>query len=146
MFCPKCGKEVSGSPTFCPSCGGRLAESQPAKKTRLSTVAGILDIVSGGFGFVSAFFVIIMIILMATDPYLPESDEADFMVFILAITVPMAIVQILAGILAIVGGMYALRRKKWGIALTGAIAAVVAFSLMGIAAVVLTALSRDEFE
>lgn len=142
MFCPKCGKEVSGSPTFCPSCGARVAESQPAKKTMLSTVAGILDIVAGGLGLLGVFIMTIAMIALANDPYRHEPDEVDPIIVLVAITVPLAIL----GILAIVGGIYALRRKKWGLALTGAIAASLPFSLMGIAALILTALSRDEFE
>ena len=38
IFCPKCGKEVLGSPTFCASCGARLIEeSDVSSKSRLAT-------------------------------------------------------------------------------------------------------------
>ena len=73
------------------------------------------------------------------------------------------------GILAIVGGVYALRRKKWGLALAGSFTAFfpnllwplllfniriselpftpwALFALLGIAAIVLTVLSRKEFK
>jgi TM2 domain-containing membrane protein YozV len=38
MFCPKCGKELSGNPTFCPNCSARLAdEADVSSKSRLAT-------------------------------------------------------------------------------------------------------------
>ncbi len=72
----------------------------------------------------------------------------------------------IAGVLLIVGGVLAFQRKKWHLALTGAIASFVALSLLavsiyynvlhhpalalivlpGITAIVLTALSRKEFK
>ena len=38
MFCPKCGKEVLGSPTFCDSCGARIIEeADVSAKSRIAT-------------------------------------------------------------------------------------------------------------
>jgi uncharacterized BrkB/YihY/UPF0761 family membrane protein len=142
MFCATCGKELPGNTNFCPGCGARVAESQPRKKTALSTVAGILDIVAGGFGVIGVLVMTIAMIALANDPDRHAPDEVDPIIVLVAMTVPLAILTALA----IVGGIYALRRKKWGMALAGAIAAALPFSLMGIAALVLTALSRDEFE
>lgn len=51
------------------------------------------------------------------------------------------------GVLAVVGGIHALQRKKWGWALTGSIAALLPICvLVGIAAIILTAQSKNEFE
>ncbi len=37
MFCPKCGKETAGNPTFCASCGARLVEeANISTKSRLA--------------------------------------------------------------------------------------------------------------
>jgi hypothetical protein len=67
----------------------------------------------------------------------------DFMTYV-AIASPFLCLSALA----IVGGIYALRRKKWGLALTGSIAALIVpwFWFLGIAAIVFTALSKSEFE
>jgi uncharacterized BrkB/YihY/UPF0761 family membrane protein len=142
MFCPKCGKETADNSEFCPSCGAKLTEGQKPKKTRLSAVAGILDIVAGSFGLVGVFVLTVAMIVLANDPDRHAADEVDPIVVLVAMAVPLAIL----GVLAIVGGIYALRRRNWAMALTGAIAASLPFSLMGIAALVLTALSREEFE
>jgi len=44
MFCPKCGKEVTGNPTFCPNCSARLIEEAGvSSKSRLAaTLLSIL--------------------------------------------------------------------------------------------------------
>ena len=51
------------------------------------------------------------------------------------------------GILAIVGGVFALQRRRWGLALTGGICALLIPPpfILGILAIVFVALSRDEF-
>ena len=76
------------------------------------------------------------------------------------------ILVFIAGVLLIVGGVFAFQRKKWHLALAGAIASSVALSLLavsiyynvlhhpalalivlpGITAIILTVLSRKQFE
>ncbi len=55
---------------------------------------------------------------------------------------------ILLGIVALIGGIYALKRQQWGVALAGSICAVLTpmSFLLGAVAVVFIALSRGEFE
>ncbi len=108
------------------------------KKTWMPTVAGVLDIVSGGFGLICALMLIIVGCVMRFVPHMPVYLWAIFM----WISGPLLIM----GILAIVGGTYALRRKVWGLALTGSIAAFFPSWLLGVAAIVFTALSKSEFE
>jgi hypothetical protein len=73
--------------------------------------------------------------------FVPDIPPYLFPIFA-ALALPFAIV----GILAIVGGIYALRRKIWGLALAGSIAAFFPSWILGIAAIVFTALSKNEFE
>ena len=54
---------------------------------------------------------------------------------------------IILGIIAIVGGSYALKRRIWGLALAGAICAIVGpAGLLGILATIFVALGKGEFE
>jgi hypothetical protein len=46
----------------------------------------------------------------------------------------------------IIAGIYALQRKKWGLALAGSIVAIFGSSIMGVLATIFIALSKDEFE
>ena len=57
-------------------------------------------------------------------------------------TVSLAILAILA----VIGGIYALLRKRWGMALCGAISALLPFSLLGVAALIMTVMARGDFD
>jgi hypothetical protein len=108
-------------------------------KTWMPTTAGILDIISGGFGLICSFMFIFMGGVMRFVPDVPAYLWPLFM----AMAGPFAII----GILAIIGGIYALQRKIWGLALAGSIAAFFLPSwLLGVAAIIFTALSKNEFE
>lgn len=117
------------------------------EKTWMPKVAGILDIVAGACGI---FFMLIWALWFAAFSFLSRSNTAEFhgfpMLFITIIFIPMAIFMLAAGILAIVGGTYALKRKMWKLALAGSIAAFFGSSPLGVAAIIFTALSRSEFE
>ena len=108
------------------------------KKTWMPMTAGILDIVAGGFGLIGALAFVFVGGIMR---FLPDVPPFLWPIFT-AFAVPFAIVAILA----IVGGVYALRRKIWGLALAGSIAAFFSSWVLGIAAIVFTSLSKNEFE
>ena len=133
MFCPKCGKEVPGGAAFCPGCGAVPSAGQPAKNRWMPTVAGVLDIIDG---CVNLIVIAGLIVAIAN-----VSDEPDT----LAVLVPITIVFAVKVTLSLAGGLCALRRSNWVMALIGAIATLLPFSLLGVAALVLTALSRDQF-
>ncbi len=51
---------------------------------------------------------------------------------------------LLMGLLAVIGGGFALGRRLWGLALAGAMAALI-IPLFGIAAIILVVLGKEEF-
>jgi hypothetical protein len=53
---------------------------------------------------------------------------------------------LITGVLAIVGGIYSLKRKSWAWSLTGAIASFLPFNLLGLTSIILLAMSKKEFE
>lgn len=108
------------------------------KNTWMPTTAGILDIISGSFGLIAFCALVVAGVIVRFAPNIPKFLPPMFV----GLALPLAIV----GILAIVGGIYALQRRNWGLALAGSIAAFFPSWLLGIAAIILTALSRDEFE
>jgi hypothetical protein len=57
-----------------------------------------------------------------------------------------ATVMLLINMTAIVGGICALRKKVWGLALAGAVCAIFPAQVLGIVSVVFIAISRKEFE
>jgi hypothetical protein len=108
------------------------------KKTAMPIVAGILLVVSAGLKVLS-LIVLLFVAIFATIPGDFPRIGAFLGVFIL---VPA--IAIIA--LEFTGGMFALQRKRWGWALAGAIVSILPFSILGIAATILVALSRNEFE
>ena len=139
MFCSKCGKETIENAVFCASCGASLTGGQPPKKkkTWLSTAAGTINIIDGFLKAVLIFLMVVGAVVMLT-----EHEDEESVPGALACAVLLAVL----GILAIVGGFCALRRKGWGWALAGAIAAILPIFPLGIASTVLTVMARDEFE
>ena len=65
--------------------------------------------------------------------------------FVPGIVLGTAIPSLLIAVLALVGGIFAVQRKRWGWALAGSIAAIFSFILLGIPAVILIAISKNEF-
>lgn len=96
-------------------------------------VAGVLDIIDSCFSLI-----VIAGLLVAIANVTDEPDT-------LAVLVPITIAFAVKAALSLVGGLSALKTSNWAMALTGAIATLLPLSLLGIAAVVLTALSRDQF-
>ncbi len=135
MFCPKCGRETIPNGLFCTGCGASLAVAPQAKGRTLSMVGGILEIVAGGTVVLFAGMFFFILAFAAT-----EEDGPPALVLLL----PLALATL--GALGIAGGICALKRRKWGLALAGAIAVVLPASEVGIAALVLVALAKDEFE
>lgn len=135
MFCQKCGREAIENGLFCAGCGASLTAVAPAKKRTFSLVGGILEIVAGGLIALFSGFFFLMMGVAATQEDGPP---------VLLLLLPLAFLGV--GALGIAGGICALRRRKWGLALAGAIAVVLPASELGIAALVLVALARDEFE
>jgi len=85
------------------------------------------------------FFVFIS--QMTADAVTPFEDYA----ILVGVYGTMAVFFVIVGILGIVGGILALRKRHWGLALAAAIAGTFSFFPCGIAAIVFTAMSKDEF-
>ncbi len=116
-----------------------------------STVGGILSIVAGALGVVGGL-ILLMVTLFASaifnDPDFFSGTTATDEQFLTMITViygVMAVKCLLVGALGVVGGIFAIQRKRWGWALAGAIAGSISFYPLGIGAVVLVAMARSEF-
>jgi len=113
------------------------------EKKWMPMVAGILDIICGA---VAALITIGLLIagivtgvVAAVAPDLPKFVPP----LLLGLSVPAAVIAVLA----ILGGVRALHRKNWELALAGSIVAFFnPWWLLGLAAIVLTALSRKQFD
>ena len=122
------------------------------QKTWKPTVAGILNIVGGALRILGSIAVLIGIMFfipvassIGPGP-VPELGRWLIPGVLETILVIATAFLLIVGILPIIGGIYALQRKKWGLALTGSIVAIFGSSIMGILATIFIAMSKDEFE
>jgi hypothetical protein len=114
-----------------------------------ATIGGILTIVAGIFGVSRLAFELFQSYWFNTSPTLGLSPSygfpAAFMQFFLMVGFIWGTIAAITGILAIVGGLFALKKKLWGLAFAGAIAGSVAFFPCGIPAIIFIALGQEEF-
>ncbi|MFC1982944.1 hypothetical protein ACFLV5_04105 [Chloroflexota bacterium] len=126
--------------------------SQVAPKTWKPVTAGILDIVGGVLTVLGAvaLFVGIMFFIPISRSVgpgpVPEMERWMVPGVLETILVIGVVYLLVVGILPIIGGIFAVQRRKWGLALAGSIAAIFGTSVLGILATIFTAISKDEFE
>lgn len=103
-----------------------------------SVTAGILNIISG----VGMLFVCFWLVLAGGITSVVGNVPQWVPGFLFALAVPFVILSILA----VIGGILCIKRKFWGMALTGAIASFFCCFIFGIVSIILTALARSEFK
>ena len=145
-FCPECGAATAPPAEICTNCGVRLVKAIKGKTWKTRT-AGILAVVAGAIGVTEWVWVAVLEVLGWGWPAV-----GDFL-GLGAILPTVAAVTLTIRILAIVGGVFALKRKRWGLALAGSVCAIFSSVFLmlvnvplGIAAIVLVVLGRGEFE
>ena len=109
------------------------------KKTWKPTTAGILSIICGSYGIIAGSVVAVLggsATCMIGVPFVPR--------LLALVGIPM----ITLGAVAIVGGIYAVKRQLWGLALAGAICALLVPPpfILGILAIIFVILGKGEFE
>lgn len=117
MNCPYCGNEIIyEDATFCPKCGKSLepADEIPKKRTDLVLVAAMLTIISAAFvasiGYIGVYQYTTLI------DYYGSSRASEFLGFLI-----FGIADIIGAVLALVGGIYMLKRKHLKISVLGVI-------------------------
>ena len=120
------------------------------KKTWKPTTAGILNIITGAINALGLIFLIIAIISFYSinirqflpPDFVPPPGAGPIVIIVLIFT-------IISAAFPIIGGVFALQRRKWGWALAGSIIAIIAILgtfPLGIASTIFVVLSKDEFE
>ncbi len=110
----------------------------------MPTVAGILNIIAGSLTLLGAVFSSLFTVVFFSSSYDGYSgQEYSALAFWLAVFIPLLIVSLLA----IVGGIFALKKKSWGLALAGSICSLLTLWAwpLGIASIVFIALSKPNF-
>lgn len=138
-FCPGCGAPTTPITEVCVNCGARVAKAIDGK-TWKPTAAGILGIIAGVTG------VIIGMVLAS----LGIAGGGILAVFGLPALGGMiagaAAIPLILGIVAIVGSIYSLMRRHWGLALAGSICSLFCVWFLGIPAIIFVILGKGEFK
>jgi hypothetical protein len=112
----------------------------------LSIVGGAFEVIGGGIGtalVVSAFIGRCLRPFQGV-PFLP-GELSERVIFVGPILLGIVVIGLVLGIVAVVGGVSALRRKRFGLSLAGAICALPS-GILGILAIIFVSLSKKEFE
>ena len=112
----------------------------------LSIIGGAFQVIGGGIGtalVVSAFIGRCLRPFQGV-PFLP-GEWSERVIFVGPILLGIVVIGLVLGIVAIVGGVSAVRRKSFGLSLAGAICALPS-AILGILAIIFVALSKKEFE
>jgi hypothetical protein len=120
------------------------------KLTWKPVVAGILNITLGTLNLFG-MFVIIGLLVTFGGGILTVVRIAEFIPLwmsgmVQGMLIILALLLAVSSSLPLIGGIYAIQRKAWGLALAGSIVATLTAAPLGIISTILVALSKDEFE
>jgi hypothetical protein len=129
-------------------------EEQALEKDRqpsygwMPAAAGILSILSGIIGIIATAFIITVSIAFGDE--IAAEVMSSFGVW--DIGIPLTVIWLVAipllviSLLAIIGGSFAINKKNWALALTGAVFSIVPMQVIGILAVIFIVISKKEFK
>jgi hypothetical protein len=139
-FCPGCGAPTTPMTEICTKCGARVAgKAATTGGAWMPVTAGILDLIVGVPGLIIGMIFAVV---------------GGFLTFFIAgLGALLGAPMIILSIVAIVGGVLAIKKRAWGFALAGAICGFIVglpliapAILLGIPAIVFTALGKGKFE
>jgi len=112
------------------------------EQTWKPTTAGILTIVAGALNLIAGI-IVASLGAACLGPMTGYMGMMGMMGWFGAISIPLIVI----GIVSIVGGSFAIRRRIWGLALAGAICALFPppVIILGILSIIFIALSQKEF-
>ena len=120
------------------------------EKTWKPTTAGILNIISGAISALSAIGLIIAISAVSTWTFIldmvPPEDLPFVAPLISTILIIILVLSVIEAVFPILGGVYALQRRKWGWALAGSIISIIGVFPLGVLSTIFVSLGKDEFE
>ena len=105
------------------------------KETWKPTTAGTLNIISGCFGIVGGVYIANI-----------GGLEWDLPALVVAIVGVVGISRIALGVIALIGGIFARRRKLWELALAGSILAIFCAPPLGVLSTIFVSMSKKEFK
>ena len=153
--CISCGRPIDFSANVCPYCGydyraAAMAGPPPARKSASPVAGGVLVLIAGLLAIVNAatFLTYSIANLENTGVSLPSGVTWND---VLGTLRACGAIEVILGAVAIVGGVFAVQRKHFGLAIAGSLLGMFGFglaigSLLGLIGLILIAVSRKEFQ
>ena len=110
------------------------------KRTANPKIGGVLAIISGALGLLGIFSYTIGLGEAGSG-----FGKGDMPPFVPSIIFGLPIPSLVIALVAIAGGILAINRKSWPWSIAGSIAALLSFLPFGIPAMILIAMSKEEF-
>ena len=109
------------------------------KRTAMPTVAGVFNIAIGALNLLGIFGVGIALIVISNTTAVHGS-------IVIPILWAVLFALLVFGIPSLVGGIFAVQRRNWAMALIGSITSFITWNLIGLVPLILVAMSKDEFD
>ena len=120
-------------------------EGEKMDRKWMPTTSGVINIILGAIALIIAIFA--FVIGAAGAAALMGFARLEVPAWIVgALFSGFGVIYLIFGVLAVVGGYYALKRKLWGMALTGSILGVFIIWPLAAASIVFIILSHKEFK
>ena len=134
--CVSCGRAIDFNANVCQYCGYdyRIGPLPKRRSSGKRIAGGILAILCGVAGLI-----ILTVFYGATYWSYGYYYDSGFVLFCFSL-------GLISSTLAFIGGSFALMGKHYGFAVVGGVFALIAFFPLGIPALILIAIARDEFE
>ena len=152
--CVSCGRAISFDANVCPYCGhdyrvAAYGPAPPAKKSALPVAGGVLILIAGLLALVMGGLYLALDINDLEDagvtlpPEMTLEDLQDIITMCGALC-------LIFGIIALLGGIFGIQRKHFGLAIVGGIFGLLGIgffigSLLALIGLILVAMSRHEF-